>query len=350
MPKALVTGGAGYFGEILIARLLELGWDVSSLDINPTSLLKLESQYLGDIRNIELCKNATKGMDVVFHNVAQVPLAKNEELFFEVNVTGTRNILEAAFSAGVENFVYTSSSAVFGIPENLPVNRQTSPKPIESYGIAKLQGENLCKTFFSTKMQIKIVRPRTILGAGRMGIFSLLFQWIHLGLDIYLLGQGRGSYQFVSARDLANGIVASTKLTGDRIFNLGARQYKNFVEDLDDLCRYAATRSQVRSIPEVPFRFLLRGLAKIRILPFAPYQLLLYGKPMYFDSNADWKELCYEPIDSNLDCLIQGYDWYLQHNIENDQSSNLSVHKKGVKGIASNVLTLALRVVKFFTR
>ena len=80
---------------------------------------------------------------MLFHNVAQVPLAKDRDLFWDVNVEGTRNICKAAIETGLKKIVYTSSSAVFGVPEKNPVTEDTIPKPREAYGVAKLESEKI---------------------------------------------------------------------------------------------------------------------------------------------------------------------------------------------------------------
>ena len=90
------------------------------------------------------CALHVEGVDVVLHNVAQVPLAKDRELFDAVNVVGTANVLVAARDAGVAKVVHTSSSAVFGIPEHNPVTERTPCRPLEAYGRAKLRAEVLC--------------------------------------------------------------------------------------------------------------------------------------------------------------------------------------------------------------
>jgi nucleoside-diphosphate-sugar epimerase len=344
LKRALVTGGSGFFGEILVSKLSENNWDVYNLDLNPSKKMPFAKQFIGDIRDIELCNSATQGMDAVFHNVAQVPLAKDSDLFFSVNVNGTANILQAAAEAKVSNFVYTSSSAIFGLPEILPIRKDSIPNPIEDYGAAKLCGENLCKGFFDSDMNIKIVRPRTILGAGRMGIFGLLYRWVQSGVDIYLLGNGQGSYQFVHADDLAEGIIRSLTTKGNQVFNLGALEFDAFKDDLVKLCDYAGTGSTVKSVPDFPFRNLLKVLSTLRVLPFAPYQLLLYGKPMFFDSAADWEELGYRPRYSNLDCLTTGYDGYLSN--VNVFDEKVSTHKSSIKSFAINIISLFLKFLK----
>ena len=126
MTKALITGGSGYFGSLLINKLLEKGVSCASLDISDANDRPQSVEFIrADIRDLDAVKAAVAGVNVVYHNVAQVPLAKDVELFESVNRLGTENILKAAHEAGVNKFVYTSSSAVFGVPDINPVTEDT---------------------------------------------------------------------------------------------------------------------------------------------------------------------------------------------------------------------------------
>jgi len=115
--KALVTGGSGYFGMLLVNELRARGHDVRILDLNDAEDRPTEVELVrGDIRDPATVLRAVDGIDVVFHNVAQVPLAKDPELFETVNVQGTEVLLDACREAGVAKSVHTSSSAIFGPP------------------------------------------------------------------------------------------------------------------------------------------------------------------------------------------------------------------------------------------
>lgn len=119
---ALVTGGSGYFGSLLVGRLREQGSRVRVLDLNDTDDRPADVEFVqGDIRNASTVREACDGADVVYHNVAQVPLARDRSLFQSVNVGGTRELLRACGDTGVGKVVYTSSSAVFGVPKANPV-------------------------------------------------------------------------------------------------------------------------------------------------------------------------------------------------------------------------------------
>ncbi len=88
--RVLVTGGSGYFGSTLRRCLRERGAEVRNFDLAPCDDLGPGESYMrGDIRDLDAVRHACAGIDVVHHNVAQVPLAKNRRLFESVNVTGT---------------------------------------------------------------------------------------------------------------------------------------------------------------------------------------------------------------------------------------------------------------------
>ena len=133
------------------------------------------------MRDLDALQEASRGVDVVLNNVAQVPLAKDRELFWSVNVTGTANVLLAARDQGVAKVVHTSSSAIFGIPEANPVTEDTPGRPLEAYGRAKLEAEHLCHDAAAGGLDVTVVRPRTILGHGRLGIIAVLFEFVAEG-------------------------------------------------------------------------------------------------------------------------------------------------------------------------
>ena len=95
----LVTGGAGYFGTLLVERLRETGVRVRIFDINDADERAADVEMIrGDIRDPAAVRRSLEGVSVVHHNVAMVPLAKDKEAFWSVNRDGTRHLLDAAVS------------------------------------------------------------------------------------------------------------------------------------------------------------------------------------------------------------------------------------------------------------
>lgn len=310
--KALVTGGSGYFGSLLVQRLRERGESVRVLDLHDATDRPDDVEIvLGDIRDREAVRAAVDGVDVVYHNVAQVPLARDPHLLRSVNVDGTRLLLDAADAADVAKLVHTSSSAVFGVPESNPVLPSTVPKPEEAYGHAKLAAEWACLDAARDGLDVSIVRPRTILGHGRLGIFGILFDWIADGADPIVLGDGRNRYQFVHAEDLADACIAAGSTSGPGVFNIGTDRFGTMFETLDHLCAHAGTGAKVRSVPVGPAGAAMHVTARLGLTPFAPYHWLMYAQSMWFDIEHAAVTLGWTPTWSTDDMFAQSYDWFV---------------------------------------
>lgn len=313
----LVTGGSGFFGSVLARRALEEGDDVRIFDVSAPDVTLGAAEYLsGDVRDRDAVRAACDGVDVVLHNVAQVPLARNRGLFDAVNVLGTANLLVAARRAGVAKVVHTSSSAVFGIPERNPVTEDSPCRPREAYGRAKLHAELLCREAVAGGLDVTIVRPRTILGHGRLGIMAVLFEFVADGAPVFVLGSGDNCYQFVHADDLADACFRAAAREGASVYNIGAVEFGSMRETLEALVDHAGTGSRVRSLPFTPARVAMRALGDLGLAPFAPYHWLLYGESLWFDVTKARAELEWAPVHSNESMVIESYDWFLKHRDE----------------------------------
>jgi nucleoside-diphosphate-sugar epimerase len=316
----LVTGGSGYFGTILAGMAVDRGDHVRILDLNPPSGPVAASPGVefaqGDVRDLATVRDACAGVDVVLHNVAQVPLAKDRELFWSVNVTGTANVLLAARDAGVAKVVHTSSSAIFGIPESNPVTEETPGRPLEAYGKAKLEAEHLCREAADAGLDVTIVRPRTILGHGRLGIIAVLFEFVAEGAPVYVLGKGDNRYQFVHANDLADACLRAAEREKPAVYNIGATEFGTMRETLQAVVDHAGTGSRVRSLPAGVARAGMKAVAQAGLAPFAPYHWLLYSESLWFDTTRAQAELGWQPTHSNASAVIESYDWFLAHRDE----------------------------------
>jgi nucleoside-diphosphate-sugar epimerase len=322
LTTLLVTGGSGYFGSVLVDRARARGDRVRVFDLNPPDDAEVEF-VPGDVRDPEAVRKASEGVDVVLHNVAQVPLARDRELFHSVNVIGTANVLLAARAAGVHKVVHTSSSAVFGIPDRNPVTEETPGRPLEAYGRAKLQAELLCGDAAASGVDVTIIRPRTILGHGRLGIMAVLFEFVAEGAPVYVLGRGDNRYQFVHASDLADACLRAGDRPGPAVYNVGASEFGTMRETLQALVDHAGTGSRVVSLPTRPAAAAMRGLTRLGLAPFAPYHWLLYGESLWFDTTRARIELGWMPTRSNAEMLVESYEWFLAHRDELSRSGEV---------------------------
>jgi nucleoside-diphosphate-sugar epimerase len=311
----LITGGSGYFGTLLAEQAVARGDRVRILDLEPPTHTDIEADFVeADIRDRRAVTDACDGVDVVLHNVAQVPLAKDHEAFWSVNVVGTANLLLGARDRGVQKVVHTSSSAIFGIPESNPVTEDTPGRPLESYGRAKLTAEVLCREAVDNGLDVTMIRPRTILGHGRLGIMAILFEFVAEGAPVFVFGRGDNRYQFIHAVDLAAATLLAADRSGPATYNIGAdAPPPTMRETIGALVEHAATGSEVRSLPTGPAAAAMKALAGVGMVPFAPYHWLLYGESLWFDTAKARTELGWAPTYDNATMLIESYEWFIQH-------------------------------------
>jgi UDP-glucose 4-epimerase len=153
--KSFVTGGAGFIGSNLVAALLAQGKGVHVVDDlsagNLENLNPAASFYKMDICDPDLGE-LIRGIcpEVVFHLAAQVSVARSLQNPHEdtrVNVLGTVNLLEACIKAGVKRVIFSSSAAVYGVPQYLPIDEDHPLQTISPYGASKAAGEEYLQWF-----------------------------------------------------------------------------------------------------------------------------------------------------------------------------------------------------------
>ncbi len=343
MKRAIVTGGSGYFGSLLCKQLVNEGWFVNNIDINqPTHLLKNYKYIKGDIRDLSDIEDTFNNIDTVFHNVALVPITKSSN-YEETNLFGTKNTIKIAIKKNINSFIYTSSSAIFGVPSHNPVTENDVPNPAEKYGKSKLDTEFLLSTY-SKDININIIRPRTILGHGRLGIFQILFDWVKRGWNIPVLGTGDNIYQFVHADDLASACILSSKSKGLNFYNIGSQEYCSMRETLESLCQYANTGSKVVSLPHSSFEFLMNVASKLKLSPLGPYHSLMYGRSLFFDTTKAYKELDWHSKYSNKSAIIDSYKHYINENKKIVEHKHKSPHSSPMKQGVLKLLGFSLNI------
>lgn len=162
--RVLVTGGAGFIGSNLCEYLLQEGNEVRCLDDFSTGKIEniesLCAEYpktfqltVGDIRNLEDCRNAVDNMEYVLHEAAlgSVPRSINDPITTDaVNIGGFLNMLVAARDAGIKRFVFAASSSTYGDSSSLPKFEDVIGKPLSPYGITKYVNELYAEVFAKT--------------------------------------------------------------------------------------------------------------------------------------------------------------------------------------------------------
>jgi nucleoside-diphosphate-sugar epimerase len=266
-------------------------------------------------------------MDVVHHCAALVPLTKAGNRFLEVNAIGSGIVAEACVRAKVKRMILLSSSAVYGKNQS-PIRQGDIPIPAEEYGQSKLGGEKLAEEVCAIgDIPITIIRPRTIVGHGRLGIFDILFEWVRDSRKIYTIGDGSNIFQIIDAQDL---IDLHMLLMDDGIsgkFNAGAREFGTLKAMLQGLIARVGSSSKVVALPRRPAEFALNLLDKTGLSPLSACHYLNYGRDYYFDAQP-LIQLGWRPAWSNEDAIYNAYYWWSQQPKEKDGNS---VHRSPAK-------------------
>ncbi|SRR5712691_2566183 len=308
-----ISGGAGFLGLHLARRLLADGHQVRTLDVVPLDDAELErsvEERRGDVRDRDRVRELVSRADVVIHAAAALPIQASRDSIRSVNVGGTENVLQAARDAGVRRVVFISSTAVYGVPEKHPIEEDDPLVGVGWYGESKIDAEALCRV---AAVATTILRPKTFIGAERLGVFEILFDWIREGRRIPILGKGDNRYQLLAVEDLVDAIVraASSPGAAGETFNVGATDFGTVRADLEALIDHAGSSSRLRPVPAKPAEIVLRGLELLRLSPLAEWHYKTAHKDSFVDVAKAQQLLGWQPRLSNREALIETYDWYL---------------------------------------
>ncbi len=219
----LVTGGAGFIGKYLVKSLLSKGNIVTIFDNVSNSKKKSVSSLVdigakvieGSITNLIEILNAAKDQDIVIHLAAKISVSEsvsNPAETFEINVDGTKNVLNACEKNLVKKLIVASSAAVYGEgSQNVKLTEDSETKPISPYGKSKLRMEQEIKKFeLEHDVNCIILRFFNIYGVGQSpeyaGVITKFLERIRYEKPLVIFGDGLQARDFISVYDIINSI------------------------------------------------------------------------------------------------------------------------------------------------
>lgn len=324
--KNLVTGGTGFVGSALVRQLLERGEEVRALvrkgsDLRNLEGLEVELVY-GDLRDREALRQALKGCQRLYHVAASYRLwSPNPKELYEVNVEGTRNILEAAGEEGLERIVYTSTVGVLGIPKEGGPGTEETPVTFKDmaghYKQSKFLAEEVARGMARKGLPVIIVNPSTPVGprdvkptpTGQILVDFLngrMFGYIDTGLNL------------IDVDDVAKGhILAAEKGKVGERYILGHRNLtlKEIFEILGRITGLVPPRLRLPHGLVLPLAYLSQGASRwiTKRPPLIPLEGVKMAKRfMFFDSSKAVKELGLpqSPIEKALERAVR---WFIEN-------------------------------------
>ena len=324
--KALVTGANGFTGSYLTKNLLNKGYQVKALVRKNANLDLIKGLHV-EFVYADLAKDPVDGImndvDVVYHiaaayRVENVP----QKYFWDVNVEGTRKLLNEAKKAGVKRFVHSSTVGVQGEIKNPPAKEEDPYRPGDYYQESKVEGEKLALEFFKKEnLKGTVVRPVGIYGPGDMR-FLKLFKFINNN-KFRMIGNGKVFYHLTFVEDLAEGIALSgekEKAIGE-VFTIGGEGYLTLSELVKKIANVLDKPVPDKmSIPVWPVWF-AGLLCEIACKPFGitppiyRRRVDFFIKDRAFDISKAKRLLGYQPKVSLEEGLKITADWYKEQNL-----------------------------------
>jgi UDP-glucuronate 4-epimerase len=271
----LITGVAGFIGSHLAERLLDKGYQVAGLDnfddYYPPDIKRRNIHSVGagdgfhliegDIRDASLINRIFTDYNIglVAHLAARAgvrPSLKQPILYQDVNIGGTINLLEASRTRGVGQFLFTSSSSVYGSSTNLPFSEDVKlDSPTSPYAASKLAAELFCHTYHHLYgLPVTVIRPFTVYGPRQrpeMAI-SLFTRQIDSGEEIYVFGDGTSKRDYTHVSDIVDGLMqALTSRNRDfEIFNLGDSRPIELISLIHIIEEALGKKAKIKYLPE----------------------------------------------------------------------------------------------------
>lgn len=257
MTNYLVTGGAGFIGSHLATRLVNEGHSVRVFDNLSTGALKnlehIQDQVefiQGDLRDLKAVEQATKGINVVFHQaaLASVPRSVEHPLdTHEACVTGTIHVLDAARRSDVQRVVYAGSSSAYGNQQEMPKHEGQAPEVLSPYAAAKLAGELYCQAF-ANSYDLETVRiryfnvfgPRQDPNSPYSAVIPLFASALLEGRQPVIFGDGTQSRDFTYIDNVVQANILASQADADKVsgnvYNVACGSSLNLIDLLKFIC------------------------------------------------------------------------------------------------------------------
>jgi nucleoside-diphosphate-sugar epimerase len=322
--KILITGGTGFTGSALVLRLLSQGHSVRSLD-NQRGIFfeNIEGAggdiVLGSITDPDIVEKSMEGIEFVFHLAAAFrELDVPDKHYYDVNVNGTRNVLEAAKNHDVEKFIYCSTQGVHGHIENPPGDENSPIAPADYYQKTKYEGELVVHDYIREGMNATILRPTAIYGPGDTGRFLMIYKYAKKGY-FPMFGNGNTFYHPVYIDNLVDAFLSVMEPERGRAetYIIADEDYLSIMDLVQKVGQAMDVDLKIYNLPIMPL-MIAGHICEKACKPFGitppifPRRVDWYRQIRAFKIDKAKKELGYYPAIGIDEGLRRTAKWYVK--------------------------------------
>jgi nucleoside-diphosphate-sugar epimerase len=320
--RILVTGGTGFTGTALVERLCRDGHSVVALDYKEglacDTLRAMGAEVvIGSVTDAAAVERSMRGVEFVFHLAAAFRELNVPNSFYdEVNVGGTRMVMEAALRAGVWKFVYCSTCGVHGNVDHPPASEDAPIQPADYYQRTKYEAEPLVKRLAQGRMETVVVRPAAIYGPGDPERFFMIFKRVSKG-TFPMFGNGRTLYHPLYVDNLVDAfILCMPRGAGDgRDYLIADQEYYPIEHIVREVARALGVEVRIPHYPVWPVVAVGHVCEKLCkpfgiTPPIFPRRVDWYRQNRAFDITRAKQELGYVPKIPLAEGLTRTGAWY----------------------------------------
>jgi nucleoside-diphosphate-sugar epimerase len=323
--RVLVTGGTGFVGSHLVRRLLAQGHQVVSLDKNP-GLFDVELQSAGatllsgSVTDKDQVDRAVGGCELVYHLASPFgDILQPDRAYWDIEVNGTRNVLEAAQRHGVRRVVHCSTQGVHGIIDRPPGNEDSPVAPRDYYCYSKVEGERVCQEFIANGMDIVIVRPTSVYGPGDTRGWLKLYRMVAGGW-FHMIGNGKTLNHPVYVENLVDifELVADNSAARGRIYLAGDEESVTLTELVQKVGTTLGSNVRIIRFPWYRLAWLAASAVEIVAKKIGTKPPVFRRRLSWFKTNRAFRidraknELGYHQRVTLSDGLARTAFWYRQ--------------------------------------
>jgi dihydroflavonol-4-reductase len=322
--KVLITGGTGFIGSRLALACLEKGDSVSVMGqensgAESENRKSIETKggkiTIGSVTDRQKVFETVKGADVVYHfAAAQHEANVPDQTFWDVNVAGTKNVIEASLKARVKRFVHGSTIGVYGSSLQGRLDEQSPLEPDNIYGVTKLEAEKIVRSF-SEKLEVVVIRISETYGPGDRRLLKL-FRGIRKNA-FPIIGNGHNIHHLVYIGDLIQGLhlAATEEQAVGEVLVLSGKEALTTSAMIETVATELGKRSPRLRLPLLPFLMLATVAEKLcRPMgiqpPLHPRRMDFFRKSFLFSQEQSQRILGFVPRVSFQEGVAETARWY----------------------------------------